>query len=187
MLENRLQVARNASGLSKKEVAKMLGIHETTYGKYELGSRNPDLETLKQIAMLFGSTVDYLIGFASKSNRTVDEDFIEEVQEMLIRYYNENDAENKTRLAYNALDTIYCLNLSDFYKLFNDNDISYTLFALLNMRVGFISVTGNESIDVYKNPWSDVSDDDVHYIIRKASRYIVETKRKKDEGGPQKC
>ena len=62
---NRLTEVRISKGLTRKEVAALLGIHDTTYGKYELGRREPSLELIRQIADLFYVTADYLIGRAA--------------------------------------------------------------------------------------------------------------------------
>ena len=62
MIEKILTELRNKRQLSRKEVAQYLGIHETTYGKYELGHREPDFETLKKLAVFFETTASYLLG-----------------------------------------------------------------------------------------------------------------------------
>lgn len=45
----------------KKEVSKMLGFSENTFGQYTRGKSYPDFETLIQIADLFHVSVDYLL------------------------------------------------------------------------------------------------------------------------------
>ena len=62
MFEDRLQMLREQKGMSKKEIASILGIHETTYGKYELGHREPDNAMINQLADYFNVTSDYLLG-----------------------------------------------------------------------------------------------------------------------------
>ena len=64
MLGTRLQELRKSKGLSKKALASILDVHETTYGKYELGHREPNADTIKQLAEYFGVTTDYLLGSA---------------------------------------------------------------------------------------------------------------------------
>lgn len=62
MLEIRLEELRNEKGMTKKEVAEYLQIDQSTYGKYELGKREPDHTVLNKIADLFNTSVDYILG-----------------------------------------------------------------------------------------------------------------------------
>ncbi len=57
-----MEDARESKGYSRKEVAKYLNIHESTYGKYELGHRKPDAETILALANYYGVSVDSLLG-----------------------------------------------------------------------------------------------------------------------------
>lgn len=62
MLNERLKTAREAKGLTRKKMAEILCIHDTTYGKYELGIREPSIELINEIARLLGVSAAYLIG-----------------------------------------------------------------------------------------------------------------------------
>jgi len=62
MLSVRLEEARTDKNMTKKEVAYYLSIDQSTYGKYELGKREPDYETVCKLADLFGVSVDWLLG-----------------------------------------------------------------------------------------------------------------------------
>ena len=62
MLGKRLEALRIQCGMSKRDVANALKIHDTTYGKYELGHREPDIETLEKLAECFNTTMGYIIG-----------------------------------------------------------------------------------------------------------------------------
>jgi len=61
MLE-RLSVLRKERKWSLQETADKLGIAKSTYAGYESGYREPSLHSLLQIADLFDTTVDYLLG-----------------------------------------------------------------------------------------------------------------------------
>ncbi|MCM3727353.1 helix-turn-helix domain-containing protein [Neobacillus cucumis] len=61
MLE-RLSVLRKERKWSLQETADKLGIAKSTYAGYESGYREPSLHSLLQIAGLFDTTVDYLLG-----------------------------------------------------------------------------------------------------------------------------
>ncbi len=62
MLANRLEESRLEKKMTKKEVADALQIDQSTYGKYELGKREPDAATLLKLADLFEVSADYLLG-----------------------------------------------------------------------------------------------------------------------------
>ncbi|WP_099221402.1 helix-turn-helix domain-containing protein [Listeria costaricensis] len=54
---------REKQGWTKVETARRLGLKtSSTYGNWEYGIREPDLETVTQIAHLFDVTIDYLLG-----------------------------------------------------------------------------------------------------------------------------
>ena len=66
----RLKEARKKKKLKQIEVAKMLGIHNTTLARYEAGSRHPDYDTITKLADLYDVTTDYLL--AGKIPKGID-------------------------------------------------------------------------------------------------------------------
>lgn len=68
MLNKRLEELRKKMKMTKKEVAGLLNIDQSTYGKYELGKREPDSEMLKKLADIFNTSVDYILGRTEKYN-----------------------------------------------------------------------------------------------------------------------
>jgi len=68
MLNKRLEELRKKMKMTKKEVAELLKIDQSTYGKYELGKRQPDSEMLKKLADIFNTSVDYILGRTEKYN-----------------------------------------------------------------------------------------------------------------------
>jgi len=59
---DKLARLRKEKSISRKEIASALRIDRTTYGKYELGQRQPSLEVLVELANFFNVTTDYLLG-----------------------------------------------------------------------------------------------------------------------------
>ena len=57
----RLQELREKKGLSKSEVAKLLGISRPSYVNYENGKNNPS-RTIDKLCTLFGVSADYILG-----------------------------------------------------------------------------------------------------------------------------
>ena len=68
MLKTQLKLLRQKKGLTKKAVAKAIGITERAYIAYEYGERDVSTETLVKLAKYFGVTTDYLLGIETKPN-----------------------------------------------------------------------------------------------------------------------
>lgn len=65
-LGSNLQNLRKEKNILQKEMADILGINRVTYTNYELGKREPDIETLIKIANFFDVTIDELVGRKTK-------------------------------------------------------------------------------------------------------------------------
>jgi transcriptional regulator with XRE-family HTH domain len=63
---SRLKQARNDYGLTQIEASTLLKIDKSTLAKYELGQREPDIETLVKISLLYDVSTDWLCGVTSK-------------------------------------------------------------------------------------------------------------------------
>ena len=55
-----LRHLRKKHGFSQTKVAEYLGIHRSTYTKYELG-RKPDVEIIAKLSLLYGVSADSII------------------------------------------------------------------------------------------------------------------------------
>lgn len=63
ILSQKLTLLRENQGWSKAETARRLGLKApSTYGNWEYGIREPDLQMVANIAELYDVSVDYLIG-----------------------------------------------------------------------------------------------------------------------------
>lgn len=58
----RLKTERESKGWTQEYMAQLLGISNGTLSGYERKYREPDLETLTNIAMLLNISLDYLLG-----------------------------------------------------------------------------------------------------------------------------
>ena len=65
----RLRALRKKHNWKQKEVADMLGIHVTTYTKYETGKSSPNRDMLIKLAEVFGVSIDYLLEVTSNANK----------------------------------------------------------------------------------------------------------------------
>lgn len=61
----KLKQLRKEKGLTQEEIANIIGVSKNTVSRYELGSREPDFETLNKLAEIFSCTTDYLLGRTS--------------------------------------------------------------------------------------------------------------------------
>ena len=62
ILGKRLKELRMLKRLNQSDVAKVLRIERSTYGKYETGDSSPDYDKLIKLAEFFEVSVDYLLG-----------------------------------------------------------------------------------------------------------------------------
>lgn len=71
MLE-RLYKLRKERKWSLQDTADQLGIAKSTYAGYESGYREPSLQALSQIADLFGTTVDFILGRTEENRASIE-------------------------------------------------------------------------------------------------------------------
>ena len=60
-MHTRIRNFREDNDLSQKEMAAILKVGQTTYSDYELGKINIPLNTLKELALFFETSTDYLL------------------------------------------------------------------------------------------------------------------------------
>ena len=72
MFDDRLTKLREEMGLSRKEAATKLNMPYTTYLNYENNEREPNSETLIQIADFFNVSIDYLLGISPVKTTNID-------------------------------------------------------------------------------------------------------------------
>lgn len=59
---NNLKKLREENKKTQKEISDLLKMNQSNYGKYELGTIEPNIETLKTLADFYGVSLDYLVG-----------------------------------------------------------------------------------------------------------------------------
>ena len=62
MFGDRLSKLRELQGLSQKELAKKANVSLSTIQRYETNERKPDSDIVVQLAIVLGTTTDYLLG-----------------------------------------------------------------------------------------------------------------------------
>ena len=63
---NRIRDTRNDKEYSQAEVAKQLKIAQNTLSQYETGERNIPNDVLVQLAALYDTSIDYLLGLTDE-------------------------------------------------------------------------------------------------------------------------
>lgn len=70
MFSNQLKFYRKSQGLTQKQIATKLGLTEQAYQHYEYGDREPTLETLKRLCVIFDCTADELLEIDTTTARS---------------------------------------------------------------------------------------------------------------------
>lgn len=68
-----ISAIRKKAGITQEELSKRLHISQQAISQYELGYREPDLETLCKMADIFEVSVDYLLGRVDEDHTKVVE------------------------------------------------------------------------------------------------------------------
>ena len=82
LFSERLRELRQNKGLSQSQLAYALNISKSAISMYELGKREPDLETLECIADYFNVDINYLVGQEDGSMYYLDPEAAEIAQEV---------------------------------------------------------------------------------------------------------
>ncbi len=80
----RLKRLREKQHLSQKAAADRLGLTRATISAYERNTKTPSVEILVKIALLYRSSVDYILGLEGRTNIFID-DLKREEQDTIIR------------------------------------------------------------------------------------------------------
>lgn len=62
----RIKDLREDKDMLQRDVAGLLNISQTNYSKYELGKINIPINTLKKLALIFDTSIDYLLGLTNE-------------------------------------------------------------------------------------------------------------------------
>lgn len=62
----RLKELREESNLTQTELAKQLLVDQRSLSFYELGKFEPNIDTIKRIALIFNVSTDYLLGLTNE-------------------------------------------------------------------------------------------------------------------------
>lgn len=62
--QERIRALREDNDLKQKDLAKLLGVAQTTYSQYEVGSRPLPIDYLIALCKFYNVSADYLLGLS---------------------------------------------------------------------------------------------------------------------------
>ena len=101
----RLRYLIDCEEIKIKDLAPKLHLAPSTLGNYVQGTREPDYDTLRRIAVYFGVTIDYLLGHEVPSSG--DE------RDLLARFRTFTPSQRRLLLEQAELFTHYKIKLDD--------------------------------------------------------------------------
>ena len=84
---NRLSALRKQRSMTQTDLSKIVGIHYTHIGRYEVGRSLPSIDTLKKLAAALGTTADFLMDGATHDTakaRLTDQELLEYFQQAVL-------------------------------------------------------------------------------------------------------
>ena len=82
----RIRAARERRGITRDELARQLNLRYQTFAKYEISAREPDFETLVQIANALLVSTDYILGCTEDQLRLKQKGFDADAEILLLKY-----------------------------------------------------------------------------------------------------
>lgn len=87
----RIQMLREAKGITKKKAAEDLEMSYTTYCHYEDGSIEPRISVLIKLALYYNISVDWLVGYDTENKKSFPPDTKWEALEEMLEKLSDND------------------------------------------------------------------------------------------------
>lgn len=72
----RIKYLRISENMTQDELGEKIGVSRSSVGGYETAGRQPDLQTLVNIADSLGVTVDTLLGYSTEGTRKFEDSFL---------------------------------------------------------------------------------------------------------------
>ena len=120
-LSDNIRVFRKAHSLTQQQLADALGVTAGAVYKWEANLSAPDLSLLVELADLFDTSVDVLLGYEVKSNKQAatvtrlkeylhnrDKNGLGEVEKALLRYPNNFDVVHQSAMLYYLFGIMDC-------------------------------------------------------------------------------
>lgn len=95
----RLKELRKQKKVNQTEIAKYLNTTQVTYGRYELETSEPNIETLTKLADYYNVSLDYLVGRDFNN----DIGYLTQQEKEFLKAYLQLNAQNRIKIAGYAL------------------------------------------------------------------------------------
>ena len=97
----RVKALRHIKSMTQEQAARALNVHRTSYTKYETDTAMPDAECLRDMAVFFDVSLDYLMNLSDKAGRDAVENGMEESElQMLSEFRRLNKKQQRQLLEY---------------------------------------------------------------------------------------
>ena len=104
-VDQRIHMLREQSGMTQQDLALRLGVTRSSVNSWEMGISTPTTEKIAEMALLFKTSADYILGISSEKALKLN-DFTMDQQELvyrLIQYFDKTSdnppkVEKKKRL-----------------------------------------------------------------------------------------
>lgn len=73
---NGIRYFRKKNHMTQSELAKVLGVTQTSVSQWEGGRNYPDIKTAKRLASMFGATLDQILGMEDMSDRPLVDSYV---------------------------------------------------------------------------------------------------------------
>ena len=113
MFKDMLKYLRLRENFSQAELAKKLGVSKSTISMYEVGNRQPDFETLENIADLFNVDMNFLLDKSGTENNSG----LSKTENILLNGYRKMNQKGQIKLIETARDMICNPLYNDDYEI----------------------------------------------------------------------
>lgn len=103
VLARRLRALRRKADLTQAQVSDVLSVKRSAYAYYEIGKSEPRVETIKQIAKMYGVTVDALLSEDLTIMVTQDETLDEVLNGFEDKFFDLSDVEKQLVCKFRTL------------------------------------------------------------------------------------
>lgn len=108
MFAQRLKDLRKKSGMNQAELGEKIGVAKSTIAGYEKGFRKPKIRVINQLAEIFHTSADYLLGITEdRTPKKPSKDIEKILKEPDYHYKGRKLTNDDLELLLKYLDTIY--------------------------------------------------------------------------------
>lgn len=142
-LHEKLAMLRKNTDYTTRALGEKLGVSQSSVSLWEKGERKPDYENILNLAKLYGVSTDYLLGSDKNSNKSIENElneFINELEMMTTYSRREIDAlRNEINQKQNSLqlDMKYYSSLTTDYSNNTNTKDNLKIAELVNQKIEF--------------------------------------------------